>query len=100
MSRRPEFRFVLLDLAILLPLVLMGWTAYQLIRIEPELAVERHQSEALREIFKEAQRLFREKTNDLGLARRQLDLSWYDALLLKSEYLALAERLESSLPVL
>jgi signal transduction histidine kinase len=68
--------------------------------MESEIAGERQQSEALREIFKEARRLFREKTNDLGLARRQLDLSWYDALLLKSEYLGLAERLESSVPVL
>ena len=100
MSRRPELSFILLDLAILLPLVLIGWAAYQLIRIESQIAVERQQSETLREIFQEARHLFREETNDLGLVRRQRDLSWYDSLLLKNEYLELAERLESSLPAL
>src|SRR5436190_360883 len=36
MSRRPQFRFVFLDLAIVLSLVLIGWAAYRLGRIEPE----------------------------------------------------------------
>src|SRR5690349_20330363 len=98
MSRRPGFRFILLDLAIVLSLVLVGWATYRLMRIEPQISSERRQSEALQQIFKEAQRLFKEGTNDLELARRELDLFWYDALLLKNEYLGLAEHLESSLP--
>jgi signal transduction histidine kinase len=69
-------------------------------RIEPEVATQRRQSQALQQIFEEAQRLISENTNDWELARRELDLAWYDALLLKSEYLGLAQRLESSLPPL
>jgi signal transduction histidine kinase len=100
MSQRPGFRLILLDLAIVLPIVLIGGAAYRLMRIEPEIAAERRQSEALQEIFKEAQRFLKENTNDLEMARRELDLFWYDALLLKNEYFGLAERLESSLPAL
>jgi signal transduction histidine kinase len=100
MNRRPGFRLVLLDLAIVLPLLLIGWATFRLVRLEPQISAERRQSEALQDILREAQRLFKEGTNDLELARRALDLSWYDALLLKSEYLGIAERLESSLPEL
>jgi len=81
-----------------LPLALIGWATYRLTRIEPQISSESRQAEALQQIFREAQRLFKEGTNDLELERRELDLSWYDALLLKNEYLALAEHIESSLP--
>ncbi|HTL59002.1 MAG TPA: ATP-binding protein [Candidatus Limnocylindrales bacterium] len=100
MSQRPVFRFIVLDLAIILALSLIGWAAWRLARIEPSIAAQRRQSEQLQELFKETQRIFKENTNDWELTRREFDLSWYEALLLKSEYFLLADRLESSLPSL
>ena len=100
MRRRREFRFPLVDLVIILALLLICWAVFLLARIEPRISSVGRQSEALTGIFKECQRLFRENGDNLELERRKFDLSWYEALTLKAEYLGVAARLRSELPAL
>src|SRR5213083_936130 len=100
MKPRDYFRFPFVDLSILLSMVCIGWAVIRLARIEPQLAGDRRQSEELPAIFGECKELFRGTLENPELARREFDLVWYDALLLKAEYFDIAERLELQLPEL
>lgn len=98
MGSGSRFRFPFVDLSILLAMLLISWTVYCLSRIEPRLAADLRQSAELPALFKECKDLFRASLDDPELARRELDLVWYDALQLKAEYTGIADRLESGLP--
>ena len=78
----------------------IGWAVIRLAKIEPQLARDHGQSEELPAIFRECKELFRGSLENPELTRREFDLVWYDALLLKAEYLGIADRLESHLPEL
>ena len=97
MSLRGHSRFPLIDLSVLLAILLIGWAALRLARIEPEISRESQQSRELPDIFRECQVLFRESIKNPELARREFDLVWHDALGLKAEYLSIGDRLRSDL---
>src|ERR1044071_4029978 len=78
-------------------MVLIGWPVYWLAKIEPQLAGDRSQSEELFAVFQECKELFRASLKNPEVARREFDLTWYDALQLKAEYVGVAERLAASI---
>src|SRR2546425_1068667 len=100
MRARDRIRFPFVDLGIILAMSFIGWTAYRLAEIEPQISSDRQQSQVLPDIFKECKKLFRENIENPELARRESDLVWHDALLLKAEYLSVADRLQADLPEL
>lgn len=81
-------------------MLLIGWAAYRLAKLESPISADRQQSRELADLFKECKELFEESLENPELARRESDLVWYEALLLKAEYLGVADRLESDLPEL
>src|SRR6266404_1906457 len=98
MKPRDQFRFPFVDLSILLAMLCIAWAVFRLSKLEPELAGDRQQSEELPAIFQECKELFRGGLENADVVRKEFDLIWYDALLLKAEYLGIADRLESDLP--
>src|SRR5438477_9171139 len=98
MKPRDQFRFPFVDLSILLAMLCIAWAVFRLSKLEPGLASDRQQSEELPAIFRECKELFRGGLESADVARKEFDLIWYDALLLKAEYLGIADRLESDLP--
>jgi signal transduction histidine kinase len=98
MNLTDRFRLPVMDLSILLAIVVIGWAAYRLAKIEPQIASDRQKLQDLPDIFTECKELFRESIESPDRARRELDLAWNDALMLKAEYLGVARRLQSDLP--
>src|SRR6266536_3925505 len=94
------FRFPVLDLSILVAIMVIGWAVFRLAKIEPQIASDRQKLQDLPDIFTECKELFRESIASPDRARRELDLAWNDALMLKAEYLGVASRLQSDLPEL
>ena len=98
MSSRNHLRFLFVDLAIVFAMCVIGWAAFRLGKIEPEIASDEQQSQDLPSIFKECHDVFAEDIEDPERARRGSELLWYDGLLLKAEYLGIADRLQADLP--
>src|SRR2546422_5688976 len=100
MKPHRQFRFPVASLAILVAMLLIGSAAIRLGKLEPEISNDLRQSRELAEIFKQCRALFKERLEKPELARRESELVWYDALMLKAEYLGIADRLQSDLPEL
>src|SRR5439155_8216898 len=97
MKPHRPFRFPVASLAILLAMLLIGSAAIRLGKLEPEVSTDLRQSRELAEIFNQCQALFRERLEKPELARKESELVWYDALILKAEYLGIADRLQTDL---
>src|SRR2546426_1056276 len=100
MNPRNQFRFPWVDASILLAMLLVGWAASRLANLEPQIAGDRQLSRELRGIFKECQDLFKDNIEQPERARREFDLVWHEAAMLKAEYHSIADRLQSDLPEL
>src|SRR5437899_2220951 len=100
MSPRKHVRFPFVDLSIILAVCLIGWAAFRLARLEPQIASEQQQFQELSSLFKECQELFGGSIQNPELARGEFDLILRDALRLKTEYLSIADRLQADLPEL
>jgi signal transduction histidine kinase len=100
MKLRNQFRFPWVDASILLVVLLIGWASLRLAKLEPQIAGDRQLSQELTESFKQCQDLFRDSIEKPERARREFDLVWQEAATLKSEYLNIADHLQSDLPEL
>jgi signal transduction histidine kinase len=100
MNPRNQFRFPWVDASILLAMLFIGWAAFRLAKLEPQIAGNRQLSRELPGIFKECHDLFRDSIEKPERARREFDLVWHEAARLKAEYLGIADRLQSDLPEL
>src|SRR5207248_10482305 len=88
------------DASILLAMLLIGWAAFRLAILELQIAGDRQLNRELRGLFKECQDLFKDGIEQPERARREFDLVWREAAVLKGEYLSIADRLQSDLPEL
>jgi len=64
MNPRNQFRFPWVDASILLAMLLIGWAAFRLANLEPQIAGDGQLSRELRGIFKECQDLFKDSIGD------------------------------------
>ena len=100
MNPREYMRFPFVDVSIVLAMVLIGWAELRLARIEPQFSSAWQQSRELQDVFTDCRNLFKESIASPERARMEFDLVWQDAVRLKSEYVNIANRLQSELPEL
>src|SRR2546426_11809404 len=81
-------------------MLLIGWASLRLANLEPQMVGDRQLKRELASILKECQDLFRDSIEKPERARREFDLEWHEAAMLKAEYLSIADRLQSDLPEL
>ena len=98
MNPRNQFRFPWVDASILLAMLLIGWASLRLAKLEPQIAGDRQLSRELPELFKQCQELFKDSIEKPERTRRESDLVWHEAAMLKAEYLGIADHLQSELP--
>lgn len=98
MSKRGDFRFLWIDLSILVAILLVGWAIFRLGRTEPEISKVSRESRELGNVFEECQTLVRESVKNPEPTRRRSDLEWQETLLLEDEYLNIGERVQAELP--
>src|SRR5881394_2382063 len=100
MNPRNQFRFPWVDASILLAMLFIGWAAFRLAKLEPQISGDRQLSRELPDIFNECRDLFKDSIAKPERARREFDLVWQEAAMLKADYLRIADRLQSDLPEL
>jgi signal transduction histidine kinase len=100
MSKRGHFRFLWVDLSILLAILFVAWAIFQLGKTEPTIATESRSSEELQSVFQECQALARESVQNSERVRRRSDLEWQETMLLQDEYFNVADHLKNELPAL
>jgi len=100
MSKRADFRFLWIDLSILLAILFIGWAIFRLTKTEPNISQESSASQELRSVFEQCQALVRESMQNPERTRRKSDLEWQETMLLEDEYVNIGERLRTEVPAL
>jgi hypothetical protein len=98
MRPRSYLRFLFVDLPIVFAMCVIGWAVFRLGKMEARITSAEQQSQELPGVFQECHDLFAEGIDSPEPVRRGSDLIWYDALLVKAEYLNIADRLQADLP--
>jgi len=98
MSNRGDYRFLWIDVSILLAIVLVGFAIFKLAKTEPSITKESVASQETQSVFQECQALVRESAQNPERARRKSDLEWQETMLLEDEYLNLADHINAELP--
>src|SRR5258707_1564783 len=100
MSKRLDLRYLWIDLCLLLAMLLLGWAVFRLATTEPTISRDGQQSQDLRNVFEECQKLVREGMGNPERIRRKSDLEWQETMLLQDEYLNIGQRIQAELPAL
>jgi signal transduction histidine kinase len=98
MRLRGNWRIPWIDLWIVPTVVLIGWATFHLAKLEPQITKNDQNLLEIQDAFTQRQKVVRESVYDLERKRRESDQLWQETMLLKGEFVRLAERLGSDVP--